>query len=176
MPRPFCPRRVRNQPPSAFFKPQGIPLADLEVVTTTVDEYEALRLADLEGLYQEAAAKRMGVSRQTFGRIIESARRKVAEALVKGKALEIKGGEIQMLNEHEFQCGDCQHRWTVPFGTGRPVACPQCQSRNLHCSSADRGWRRIGTGRLGAGSGRGRHRGRRWRGQGAGKNHPGGNQ
>lgn len=55
---------------------------------------KALRLADLEGLYQEAAARSMGVPRQTFGRIIETARRKVIDAILNGKALRISGGEI----------------------------------------------------------------------------------
>ena len=54
---------------------------------------EAIRLADLEGMYQEHAAENMGISRQTFGRIIESAHKKVAEALIKGKALRIEGGK-----------------------------------------------------------------------------------
>ena len=66
----------------------------LEEVVLTIDEFEAVRLADLEGLYQEQAAEKMNVSRQTFGRIIESARKKVAEALVQGKALKIGGGEF----------------------------------------------------------------------------------
>jgi Predicted DNA-binding proteins len=59
-----------------------------------LDEAEALRLADLEGLYQEAAARSMGVSRQTFGRIVESARGKVADAILNGKALKVEGGRI----------------------------------------------------------------------------------
>ena len=83
-------------PGSHFFKPRGIPLSMLEVVQLTVDEFEAIRLADLEGLYQDQAAERMNVSRQTFGRIVESGRRKVAEALTGGKALRIDGGPFEM--------------------------------------------------------------------------------
>lgn len=75
-------------------KPAGIPARELETVCLGYDEAEALRLADLEGLYQDAAARSMGVSRQTFGRIIESARRKSADALLNGKALRIEGGEV----------------------------------------------------------------------------------
>jgi predicted DNA-binding protein (UPF0251 family)/predicted Fe-Mo cluster-binding NifX family protein len=75
-------------------KPAGIPATGLEEVILGFDEAEALRLADLEGLYQEAAARSMGVSRQTFGRIIETARRKTADAILNGKALRIDGGEI----------------------------------------------------------------------------------
>ena len=95
MPRPLNDRRVRAYAlPAALWKPAGIPARDLEQVILTVDQAEALRLADLEGLYQEAAARRMNVSRQTFGRIIEEARRLVADALLNGKALRIEGGQI----------------------------------------------------------------------------------
>jgi predicted DNA-binding protein (UPF0251 family) len=72
----------------------GVPLAHLEEVQLTLDELEALRLADLEGKYQEAAAEQMGISRSTFSRTVEAAHRKVAEALVLGKAIMIQGGPI----------------------------------------------------------------------------------
>lgn len=176
MPRPFCCRRVSGEPLSRFFKPQGIPLSLLEVVTMTVDEYEAVRLADLEGLYQEDAAQHMGVSRQTFGRIVESAHRKIADALAHAKALEIRGGEIEMINQREFQCSDCQHRWQVPFGTGRPAACPRCESRNVHRAAEDRGRGRRGPGGQGVGPGRGMQRGRCWQGGNPRANRQGGNQ
>jgi predicted DNA-binding protein (UPF0251 family) len=71
-------------------------MANLEEVLMTLDEFEALRLADLEGLYQEKAAARMGVSRPTFSRIVESAHRKIADALVHGKALRIEGGPVRL--------------------------------------------------------------------------------
>jgi predicted DNA-binding protein (UPF0251 family) len=89
MARPKRCRFVGCDPGARYFKPRGIPMGDLEDVTVTVDELEAIRLADLDGLYQEEAAKKMDVSRQTFGRIVESAHRKIAEALVNGKALKI---------------------------------------------------------------------------------------
>jgi predicted DNA-binding protein (UPF0251 family) len=176
MARPFCCRRVSGEPLTKFFKPQGVPLAALEIVTMSVDEFEAVRLADLEGLYQDDAAQHMGVSRQTFGRIVESAHRKIAEALVKAKALEIKGGEIEMVNQREFLCSDCQHQWQVPYGTGRPAACPKCQSRNIHRAPQDRGRGRHGNWGAGTGSGRGMHRGRCWRGSGPRADHQGANQ
>jgi len=96
MARPFCCRRVSGRPPAGVFKPQGIPLRDLEEVVLGLDEFEALRLADLDGHYQEQAALRMQVSRPTFSRILDSARRKVADALVHGKALRIEGGTVSM--------------------------------------------------------------------------------
>jgi len=89
MPRRPCPRRIGHRPPADYFKPAGIPLRDLEEVELAADEVEALRLADLEGLYREDAAERMQVSRQTFDRIVRRARAKVAAALVSGHALRI---------------------------------------------------------------------------------------
>jgi len=94
MPRPYCWRRVAAEPMAAVFKPIGIPRRELDEIVMTLDEFEAVRLADLEGLYQEEAAARMAVSRPTFGRIVASARRKVADALTHGKALRIEGGPI----------------------------------------------------------------------------------
>jgi predicted DNA-binding protein (UPF0251 family) len=141
---------VGSIPESNYFKPRGIPLSMLEEVILTVDECEAIRLADLEGFYQEQAAEKMKVSRQTFGRIIESARRKVAKALVKGKALKIEGGEFEMAAMRKFRCSDCQHSWELPFGTGRPQDCPSCKSVNIHRAQEDRGSaRKSGSGQVG---------------------------
>lgn len=95
MPRPRHCRRVAHLPPVIFYKPRGIPLSVLKLVTLSVDELEAIRLADLEGLYQEQAAEKMNISRPTFGRVIESAHKKIADALVNGKAISIQGGPIE---------------------------------------------------------------------------------
>jgi predicted DNA-binding protein (UPF0251 family) len=126
-------------PESNYFKPRGIPLTMLEEIILTVDEFEAIRLADLEGLYQEQSAEKMNISRQTFGRIIESAHKKVAEALVRGKALKIEGGEFEMASMRKFKCYDCRHTWELPYGTGRPEDCPSCKSGNIHRAEGDRG-------------------------------------
>jgi len=99
-------------PASSYYKPQGIPLQVLEQVDLTVDEIEAIRLVDLEGLYQEQAAEKMNVSRQTLGRIIESAHKKIAEALVNGKALSIEGGMFKLAKTVEAGQGP-------PWGRGR---------------------------------------------------------
>ncbi|HOW55289.1 MAG TPA: DUF134 domain-containing protein [Syntrophorhabdaceae bacterium] len=80
---------------SDCFKPRGIPLSGLDEIHLAIDELEALRLADFEGLYHEEAARRMDISRATFGRIIDSARHKVAEAILQGKALRIESQEIE---------------------------------------------------------------------------------
>jgi uncharacterized protein len=101
-------------------------MARLEEVALTIDELEALRLADLDGLYHDDAAERMGISRATFGRIVESARRKVAEALVRGKALKIGGGAVAWAGLRHFKCESCREGWTMPYGSGRPRACPSC--------------------------------------------------
>ncbi len=151
MARPRNCRRVGILPNVTYFKPRGIPISALQEVILTVDELEALRLADLDGLYQEEAAERMNISRQTFGRIIESARRKVADALIRGKALRIEGGEFEMAEMRKFKCLDCQHTWELPYGTGRPENCPSCKSVNIHRAEQER---RYGRG-LGRGQGRG---------------------
>ena len=96
MPRPFCCRRIAGRPAAPVFKPQGIPMRALEEVVMALDEFEAMRLADLDGLYQEQAAEQMNVSRTTFSRIIDSAHRKMADALVHGKGLRIEGGPVHM--------------------------------------------------------------------------------
>ncbi|BDU72780.1 DUF134 domain-containing protein [Mesoterricola silvestris] len=92
MPRRPCCKRVEELPGVRYFKPRGVPLADLEEVSLAFEELEALRLAHQEGLYQQEAAERMGVSRATFGRVLDAAHRKITRALVGGLALRIEGG------------------------------------------------------------------------------------
>jgi predicted DNA-binding protein (UPF0251 family)/predicted Fe-Mo cluster-binding NifX family protein len=116
MPRPCKCRRVCFNPQANYFKPGGIPVAELEEVVLTIDEFEALRLADLEGLYQEDAAKKMNVSRQTFGNIIESARRKITDAIINGRALRIKGGVVKMTQKSAKLC--------IPTGTNAGKTAP----------------------------------------------------
>ena len=109
MPRPPCCRRVSGSPAYVLFAPVGGVPNRHEQLAMTLDELEAIRLADLEGLYQEQAAERMGVSRATFGRIVMSARRKVAETLVAGKALRIEGGVIAHDPNPPPRCRACHH-------------------------------------------------------------------
>ncbi len=101
MPRPHCKRNIHGKPRACVFKPAGIPMSEIETVTLALDEFEAIRLADLGSMYQEQAAQEMGVSRPTFGRIVESAHKKIADALVHGKALQIEGG---IVSAGEFRC------------------------------------------------------------------------
>ena len=99
MPRPKCCRRVCGVPDHHYFKPRGIPASQLEEVVLSLDEFEAIRLADFEGLYHEQAAARMGISRQTFGRIVGTAHKIIADALISGKALKIEGGTVSVGEE-----------------------------------------------------------------------------
>ncbi|MGD7652827.1 MAG: DUF134 domain-containing protein [Verrucomicrobiales bacterium] len=96
MARPFCPRRIANLPGVVFFKPAGIPLKDLEEEILSLDEFEAVRLSDHEGLAQAAAAELMGISRQTFSRILCKARKTIASCLTEGKAVRIEGGVVHL--------------------------------------------------------------------------------
>ncbi len=144
-----------------MFKPAGVPARDLETIALRLDELEALRLADRDGLYHDEAARRMGVSRATFGRLVTSARQKVAAALLGPKAIEIKGGRITMTDKRRFQCNECGYVFDVPFGTGRPEQCPQCSSTNVsRADSPGAGGRCRRRGACGGG-GRGRRHRRR---------------
>jgi uncharacterized protein len=92
MPRPFKMRCVAHTPDVTVFKPAGVPARQLKRVELHLDELEALRLVDGEGLEQEQAAESMRISRPSVGRTLERARRKVAQALVEGLAIFIEQG------------------------------------------------------------------------------------
>jgi predicted DNA-binding protein (UPF0251 family) len=130
MPKPKKDRFVLQPPAVAYFKPQGIPMFQLDQIVLSVDEYEALRLVDYEGLQQKQAAERMEVSRATCARILESAHRKVAEALTGGKAIRIEGGSY-VLGSNRYRCRECNASWDVPLrGPGarpQPLTCPRCK-------------------------------------------------
>ena len=117
MPRPFCCRRVPASPVSRCFQPLDGPVGAQEEILMTLDELEAIRLADLEGHYHEQAAGQMGVSRPTFGRILEVGRRKVAQALVQGLRLRIEGGPI-----------NCRE-WNQAGARKSKARCPHCRGR-----------------------------------------------
>ena len=96
MVRPRLCRRVCSNPNITYFKPRGIPLMELEEVILAVDEFEAVRLKDLEGLEQEDCAKKMNISQPTFHRLVLSARKKIADAIINGKAIRIEGGNFKI--------------------------------------------------------------------------------
>ncbi len=89
MPRPCKHRTTRCNPEADYFKPRGIPMRDLSETELERDELEAIKLADYDGLKHEEGAEKMKISRATFGRILEKGRRKIAEAIIHGKAIKI---------------------------------------------------------------------------------------
>ena len=112
MPRPPIERAVGGVPRVTLFKPAGVPARELEQLQLAVDELEAIRLVDLEGLSHEQAAEAMGVSRQTVGRVLERGRAKVAEALVGGKAILIGGGQYRV-EPRQLRCLACRSVWVA---------------------------------------------------------------
>ena len=84
------PRCLRANPEVLFFKPQGVPLSSLEVVVLMPDEFEAIKLHDVDGFGQVEAAKKMGISQPTFARTLDRVYKKVAQAIVMGKAIRIE--------------------------------------------------------------------------------------
>lgn len=124
MPRPPCCRRVSSRPVASVFKPIDAPACQSGEVVLTLDEFEAIRLADFDGLYQEQAAKHMNVSRATFGRVLENAHRKIGQALVSGLLLKIDGGPVCTGDWREGRCLVCDIEWeAMPQG---PVSCLSC--------------------------------------------------
>ena len=89
MPRPRLRRRIRGRPNSSYFKPVGIPLNTLNEVALTMDEFEAMRLIDFQEIEQEQAAAKMQISQPTLSRILKSARKKISDAVINGKAIKI---------------------------------------------------------------------------------------
>jgi len=132
MTRPKYCRKIGCEPGARYYKPQGIHSSALEEVIITLDEFEALRLADFEELYQEASADRMNISRQTFGRIIDSARKKIADALVHGKALRIEGGIVSIEENGEIKCSRCDYSLDCCKKSGNLPTCPRCRKININ--------------------------------------------
>ena len=144
MPRPRLCRRVGFRPKITYFKPAGIRMADLNESILAVDEFESVRLKDLEGLNQEECARKMNISQPTFHRLVLAARKKIADALVNSKAIKIEGGVFEMAlagtgrmgRSMGFRgpatmckCSNCN--WQEPKERGIPCAgkkCPKCGS------------------------------------------------
>jgi predicted DNA-binding protein (UPF0251 family) len=142
--RPKIKRTIRFFPEITYFKPAGIPLRNLGEVILSMDEVEAMRLAELEDLDQEEAAKKMKISRITFMRILHSAHKKIAESLIYGKALRIDGGEIMAYQSRLGRAlakglkDQNQRPWGRNFGRGQGLGgsetciCPQCKKEIPH--------------------------------------------
>lgn len=147
MTRPPVERVVGGVPRATLFKPAGVPGRELEQLPLAVDELEAIRLVDLEGLSHEQAASALGVSRQTVGRVLEAGRAKVAEALVTGKAILIGGGQYRV-EPRKLCCRACGTLWTSEQGDVMPSACPVCGSPRVGTC-----WDPVGRCGVGAGQG-----------------------
>ena len=129
MPRPKNKRIVFEPPLFTEFKPIGIASRTLEQISLSLDEFEAVRLADYSGLSHEEASEEMEISRSTFTRLIEKARKKMADFLMNGKILSIEGGNVHFRN-NIIQCLDCGHMFKTKIGM--PIMeCPSCKSNNL---------------------------------------------
>jgi predicted DNA-binding protein (UPF0251 family) len=143
-------------PGVTYFKPAGIPLRSLEEARLSVEEAEAIRLKDLEGLEQEEGAEKMNISRPTFQRVLASARQKIADALLNGKAIRIEGGNFEM-SPRRFRCAN-NHEWEVPFEVAVQATsqcCPVCNEPSVE-PLVPAG---FGLGGRGLGWHRGRHSG-----------------
>lgn len=129
MPRPQKNRSVHRPPLHAGFKPTGVAARYLEDISLTLDEFEAIRLADFEGRNHDRSADDMGISRSTFSRLVERARRKVAQFLIEGKHLTIDGGAVHF-RSNVIRCEDCGNLLNLAFDT-ETTRCPDCGSTNL---------------------------------------------
>ena len=141
MVRPQKNRLIYIDPKASYFKPRGIPMVDLDQVQLPLDGLEALRLADYLGLSHQQAGEQMGVSRATFGRIVEQARKLVADALIHGKAINVEGGNYTRIDpskNRRFICDRCGCHWEEPPATGRPKGCPDCGVDELHREPSDK--------------------------------------
>lgn len=129
MPRPKKKRLVYEPPIFSDFKPIGVPGSRLNTELLGLDEFEALRLADYQGMEHNEAAEEMEISRPTFTRLIEAARKKMAVFIVEGKRLQIEGGQVHFRG-NIMQCHDCGHLIKTKFDK-EITTCPSCSSSNL---------------------------------------------
>jgi predicted DNA-binding protein (UPF0251 family) len=120
-------RRISMPPKMEGYKPFGIPMRELESVTLLLEEFESIRLTDYENLTQEEAAEKMNISRPTFTRIYEKARKNIAKAFVEGKAIFIQGGDY-ITEDYWYKCKDCNETMVTMKPTDH---CRKCDSDNL---------------------------------------------
>jgi len=129
MSRPKNNRTVHEPPIFSDFKPIGVPSTSLDTVSLTLDEFEALRLADYQSLSHQEASEEMGISRSTFTRLIEVARKKTIDFIINGRMLNIGGGNIHFRN-NIIKCQGCGHMFKTKFDDTF-TECPVCHSKNL---------------------------------------------
>ncbi|MFW5657391.1 MAG: DUF134 domain-containing protein [Bacteroidota bacterium] len=129
MPRRRRLRKVVAPPGFRGYKPYGSQGNKQTPVELLYEEYESIKLADYDGLHHAAASEYMGVSRPTFARIYESARKKIAKALVETKEIVAVYGNAS-LDKSWFICNDCHARFTIP-GNNKDNVCPLCRSKEI---------------------------------------------
>jgi predicted DNA-binding protein (UPF0251 family) len=130
MPRPQKERKVLEPPKIQGMKPVGVPMRFLDRIYLSLDEYEAIRLADYDGLEHQQAAEAMGVSRPTFTRMIEKARKKVADSIVSVKELVIEGGNYSFTTQL-IRCQDCGEFTRFDMPQNVVERCTDCGSENV---------------------------------------------
>jgi len=148
MPRPRRIRRISFMPEVTYFKPAGVTMASLNETILTIEEYEAIRLIDLEGVEQSKAGKKMNISQPTLSRLLKSARKKISDAIINGKAIKIQGGTYKMVQPKGRGLGQGQGRGLgigprgrmqgKGAGPGGKCKCPKCgheetQTRGQPC-------------------------------------------
>ncbi|NLA86192.1 MAG: DUF134 domain-containing protein [Clostridiales bacterium] len=143
MARPTKWRLIENIPAIPFFIPSTTDVAEIPENILKLEELEAVRLKDLEGLEQSECAEKMGVSRPTFQRILLSAREIIADSLVNGKTIHIEGGNFT-LNICPVRCNDCKKEWRESFENLESIKngeyqCPECGSTQITCEKACKG-------------------------------------
>ncbi|MCD4683670.1 MAG: DUF134 domain-containing protein [Bacteroidales bacterium] len=129
MPRPKNERIVQTPPIFTEFKPLGISARLLNKTSLSLDEYEAFRLADNVGLSHAEAAEEMEISRSTFSRLIEQARKKVANLIINGSLLQIEGGNVHF-RKNIIKCLSCGYMFDMNIDSSF-TECPECRSANL---------------------------------------------
>lgn len=142
MARPIKWRKVEFLPKIQYFAPIDTDTADLQENVLRVEELEAVRLKDLEGLDQEECAERMEVSRQTFQRVLNIAREKIADSLINGKAIKIEGGNFTR-NICPVNCLDCGKEWNESYENFEKILrgeynCPDCDSKRVICARSEK--------------------------------------
>ena len=158
MPRPEKERIVNTPPIFNSFKPTGVFKSGLKQICLSLDEYEAIRLADYIGLDHSEAADKMEISRPTFTRLIEKARKKLSAFMIEGAELIIGGGNIHFRG-NIIRCMDCEHMFNTDFNQDLQI-CPSCGSGNLIDMAGGFGHGRCCSRNRGQGQHRG-HRGNR---------------
>jgi predicted DNA-binding protein (UPF0251 family)/DNA-directed RNA polymerase subunit RPC12/RpoP len=140
--RPTKWRKVEFIPNIQYFAPSDIDADALQENILRIEELEAIRLKDLEGMEQEDCANKMEVSRQTFQRILNVAREKIADSLINGKAIRIEGGNYTR-NICPVKCLDCEKEWSESYENFEKILngefnCPDCGSKRIICVRSEK--------------------------------------